>query len=470
MQTEAMLNTIDHQDLLAPLLDAVELDQLRSLLHCARACAAKWCEGEEDGAKKAELIARHHCLADTMLAVALKGGWGGGVPDLRGVLINRLFESPHPYLSHCEQVLPSEIPQALNQSMRRHLQYAEVLAGPSWGFYLQPIAADAGIVVGQMPGHGVEPAAVENLKERFYSGQDWPDLVGQMGRLIYEYGRGDLRRYAGFRIGEDGAKCILEPIRDFASFPLEWLEGNEARIEILEENTRNFLSGQRSHNVLVWGPRGGGKSTLIRAIIGKFYDSGLRALEITPSCYQDLSQIFALVRGRKQRFIGVLDNVSLDRGDGSLHLLSRVLDGGLEEWPKNLVFYATSNYKDLVDREGERPLGLGQMQMDDQHSNLINQSIRPEFYDPQQLQRLDEERALDDRFALKVFLDLPQKNQYQHMIVSYAHRAGIDIPEEDLLASFEVWRMRHNHDLVGGRTVRDFILAQMSGGQRRRED
>ncbi|MBT6623423.1 MAG: hypothetical protein HOB41_26435, partial [Gemmatimonadetes bacterium] len=71
MQTEAMLNTIDHQDLLAPLLDAVELDQLRSLLHCARACAAKWCEGEEDGAKKAELIAKHHCLADTLLAVAL---------------------------------------------------------------------------------------------------------------------------------------------------------------------------------------------------------------------------------------------------------------------------------------------------------------------------------------------------------------------------------------------------------------
>ena len=99
------------------------------------------------------------------------------------------------------------------------------------------------------------------------------------------------------------------------------------------------------------------------------------------------------------------------------------------------------------------------MQMDEQQPNLINRSIRPEFYDPQQLQRLDEERALDDRFALKVFLDLPHKTQYQQMVVSYARRAGINTPEDELLASFEVWRMRHNHDLVGGRTVRDFILA-----------
>ena len=72
---------------------------------------------------------------------------------------------------------------------------------------------------------------------------------------------------------------------------------------------------------------------------------------------------------------------------------------------------------------------------------------------------LDEERALDDRFALKVFLDLPRQSQYQSLVMSYARRAGIDEAEEDLLAAFEVWRMRHNHDMVGGRTARDFILA-----------
>ena len=265
----------------------------------------------------------------------------------------------------------------------------------------------------------------------------------------------------GLSLGRPGGQTSLEPIRTSRNFPSAGLEGNEARIQVLEENTRYFLDGYRAHNALIWGPRGGGKSTLIRALVGKFFDRGLRAVEISPSCYYLLPDLFALVRGRRQRFVGVLDNVSLDRGDSSLHLLSRMLDGGLEACPDNLIFYATSNYKDLVDREGERPQGLGQMQIDDERPNRVNQGIQAEFYDPQQLQRLDQERALDDRFALKVFLDLPSKQQYRAMVLSYARRAGIDLAAEDLLAAFEVWRMRHNHDLVGGRTARDFINAYL---------
>ena len=116
-----------------------------------------------------------------------------------------------------------------------------------------------------------------------------------------------------------GAKPSLEPIRHFAEFPLGWLEGNEARIQVLEENTRYLLAGYRAHNALIWGPRGGGKSTLIRALVGKFFDRGLRAIEISPSCYHLLPDLFTLIRGRRQRFVGVLDNVSLGRGDNSLH-------------------------------------------------------------------------------------------------------------------------------------------------------
>ena len=78
-------------------------------------------------------------------------------------------------------------------------------------------------------------------------------------------------------------------------------------------------------------------------------------------------------------------------------------------------------------------------------------------------------RALDDRFALKIFLDLPRRSQYQALVVSYARRAGIDEAEEDLLAAFEVWRMRHNHDLAGGRTARDFILAYLPKYERHKE-
>ena len=459
-QVEAMLAALDRFSSFSRLLKPAEIEQLRSLLRCAQACADRLVAGKQAQCAADELIAQHQRCSDTLLAAALNGDWGGGAPDLQGLLLNRLLDGKHPFLCACEEQSPVEVPAALRQVAYRDLQSAAALARPPWGIWLRLIGCDAEPLA-PMPGDGMEPAAVSQLKERFVRSEDWVGLVGALGCLIRTHGRGALRRFPAFRLVAKGAKPILEPIRHFAEFPLGWLEGNEARIQVLEENTRYFLAGYRAHNALIWGPRGGGKSTLIRALVGKFFNQGLRAVEISPSCYHLLPGLFALVRRRRQRFVGVLDNVSLGRGDDSLHLLSRMLDGGLEACPDNLVFYATSNYKDLVDREGERPQGLGQMQLDDEHPNRVNQGIQAEFYDPQQLQRLDQERALDDRFALKVFLDLPSRQQYRAMVLSYARRAGIDLPEEDLLAAFEVWRMRHNHDLVGGRTARDFIDAYL---------
>lgn len=459
-QVEAMLAALDRFSSLSRLLKPAEVEPLRSLLRCAHTCADSLVAGKQAQCAADELIAQHQRCSDALLAAALNGDWGGGAPDLQGLLLNRLLDGRHPFLLACEKQSPADVPAALHQVACRDLQSAAVLARPRWGIWLRLIGSDTEPLA-PMSGDGVEPAAVDQLRERFTCSEDWAGLAGELGCLIHEYGRGPLRRFPAFRLVGGGDKSILEPIRHFAEFPLGWLEGNGARIHVLEENTRHFLSGYRAHNALIWGPRGGGKSTLIRALIGQFFDRGLRAIEIDPSCYHLLPDLFALVRGRRQRFVGVLDNVSLIRGDNSLHLLSRVLDGGLEECPDNLVFYATSNYKDLVDREGERPQGLGQMQLDDERPNLINQGIQAEFYDPQQLQRLDQERALDDRFALKVFLDLPSRQQYHSMVLSYARRAGIDLPEEELLAAFEVWRMRHNHDLVGGRTARDFIVAYL---------
>ncbi len=459
-QVEAMLTALDRFSSFSRLLKPAEVEPLRSLLRYAHTCADRLMAGKQAQRTADELAAQHRRCSDVLLTAALNGDWGGGAPDLQGLLLNRLFDGRHSFLRACEEQAPADVPAALHQVACRDLQSAEVLAHPRWGIWLRLIGGDTEPLA-PISGDGVEPTAVDQLKERFACSEDWAGLAGELGCLIHEHGRGELRRFPAFRLGDREAKPILEPIRHFAEFPLGWLEGNGSRIQVLEENTRHFLAGYRAHNALIWGPRGGGKSTLIRALVRKFFDRGLRAIEICPSCYHLLPDLFTLVRGRRQRFVGVLDNVSLGRGDDSLHLLSRMLDGGLEACPDNLVFYATSNYKDLVDREGERPQGLGQMQIDDERPNRVNQGIQAEFYDPQQLQRLDQERALDDRFALKIFLDLPSRQQYRAMVLSYARRAGIDLLEEDLLAAFEVWRMRHNHDLVGGRTARDFIDAYL---------
>ena len=336
-QVEAMLAALDRFSSFSRLLEPAEMDQLRSLLRCVHTFADRQATGKEAQRTAGELAVQHQRCSDAFLAAALNGDWGGGTPDLQGLLLNRLLDGRHSFLCACEEQAPADVPAALRQVAYRDLQNASVLARPPWGIWLRLIGRDAEPLT-FMPGDGVEPAAVGQLKERFVRSEDWAELAGELGCLMHEHGRGALRRFPAFRlVGKEG-KPSLEPIRHFAEFPLGWLEGNEARIQVLEENTRHFLAGYRAHNALIWGPRGGGKSTLIRALVGKFFDRGLRAVEISPSCYHLLPDLFALIRGRRQRFVGVLDNVSLDRGDNSLHLLSRMLDGGLEACPDNLVF------------------------------------------------------------------------------------------------------------------------------------
>ena len=398
--------------------------------------------------------------------------------DSGEVLLDRLLDDGHLFLRQCESRSMAQLQPELVELMKADLRILQELARADLAGWMKGICdremgwdgrepvAEGGI---ELPGGSAgspwdTSADLELLKQRFRQAVDWADLVGELAGFVFKHGRGKFRGCPAFRLrpGAEAQKLELEPIREFATFPLDWLEGNRERIEIVERNTRNLLDGYRASNVLIWGPRGCGKSSLIRGLITKYYTRGLRGIEIPPEAYGHIPDLFEMVRGRREYFIGVLDNISMQRRESSIHTMARVLDGCLVYLPQNLVFYATSNYKDLIDREGERPGGLGRMQLDEVDAgagpNLVNQGVQPEFYDPQQAERLDEQRAMDDRFALKVFMDLPRRKEYEQMVLSYAHRAGIEMDETELLAAFNIWRMRHNHDLVGGRTARDFIV------------
>ena len=390
---------------------------------------------------------------------------------LQEVFLDLLLEDDHLFfrqaeIHHCAALHPH-----LVEAMQGDLRILQKLAQADWSIWMERLCGLAceeepggnRVNCGQNGGRPTWELSVEreNLKRSFFRSGDWGERVGDLAGFVYAHGHGIFRGCPVFRLRPPGQQAILEPIGGFVPFPLDWIEANGDKIEVVERNTLKFLQGSKANNVLIWGTRGCGKTTLIRGLIAKYYREGLRGIEISPPTYARLPDLFNLVRGRRESFVGVLDNISLAGRDESLHLLSSVLEGGLEQVPQNLVFYATSNFKDLVDREGAPNKERGRMQMDegaDDEPNLVNQGRQPVVYDPQQAERQDEQRALDDRFALKVFIDMPRKTEYEHMVLSYARRAGINMDQEKLLASFRVWCMRHNHDLVGGRTARDFIV------------
>ena len=332
------------------------------------------------------------------------------------------------------------------------LKILGTIAAGAWNRWLEL----AGVVPLSLPAaSGPKPERRgQQLLRELRESWNWGELVEPIAEYLQTGGDA-----AVYRLGSKGHP--LQPIAHFADFDLDWLQGNEDRIAVIERNTKRLLAGQAANNVLIWGPRGCGKSSLIRGLITRYYDRGLRGIEINPEVCSRIPELFSAVRSEPRFYLGVLDNISMSSHDPGVHTLARTLDGCLEAKPDNLVFYATSNYKDLVDREGERVQGLGplQMQLSEAQQSLVNQGRRPDFYDPQQQQRLDEQRALDDRFALKVFMDFPTAEAYEKIVLFYARQNGVPTSGDDeLLEAFNGWRMRHNHDLVGGRTARDFAV------------
>ena len=376
-------------------------------------------------------------------------------------LLGRILDSYHPFLVACERMKPSDISPRLIGHFRRDLRAIEALAKPRWETFIEShckafYVSDRGRERYPTELNSQSWTDRRELLTTMRKKGDWEAFWEEIGVYVHTHYLPPFRAVKAFSICHKPA-VHLHPIGAFDEFDLGILGGNEDRIKVIMKNTHCFVRGHKAHNVLIWGNRGGGKSSLVRGLICHFKDQGLRALEIVPDDYSVLPEIFEIVRDRPERYIGVLDNISLERGDPALGQLSRVLEGGLIAMPDNLIFYATSNYKDLVDRKGEKRQGLGVMQMDEDDEARTIQGKRPDFYDPQQHQRLDELRAIDDRFALKVYVDTLRKEQYESILFSYARKAGIICPNDELLRAFNKWSMQHNHDLVGGRTARDFI-------------
>ena len=250
-----------------------------------------------------------------------------------------------------------------------------------------------------------------------------------------EYGVGKFGLHKAFRIdhGKKGAK--IRPILNIAHVKLDDLVGYEIPKQKLIDNTEAFGEGRAANNCLLFGYAGTGKSSSIKAIANAYYDRGLRIIEIYKHQFRDLNDVIAQIKNRNYKFIIYMDDLSFEDFETEYKYLKAVIEGGLEKKPDNVLIYATSNRRHLVrerfsDKEDRN---------DDLHTN----------------DTVQEKLSLVARFGVTIFFDSPDKKQFQDIVTVLAERAGITMPQEELLAEANKWEL--NHGGLSGRCAQQFI-------------
>ncbi|MDD2789150.1 MAG: ATP-binding protein [Sulfurimonas sp.] len=176
-------------------------------------------------------------------------------------------------------------------------------------------------------------------------------------------------------------KEFLKPVQQIEALTFDDLIGIHRQKEALIENTERFLDALPSNNVLLWGARGTGKSSLIKALINTYAAKGLRIIEIDRDDLDDLIEIADMIRHLPYKFIIFCDDLSFDEGEKGYKGLKRILEGSIESPPENVKIYATSNRRHLMpeyqsDNEGTTLGNDGEIHYSDSVEEKISLSDR----------------------------------------------------------------------------------------------
>jgi uncharacterized protein len=222
----------------------------------------------------------------------------------------------------------------------------------------------------------------------------------------------------------DASASALVPDPKVSRVSLELLKGVDSVRDILLQNTLQFARGHGANNALLWGARGMGKSSLVKAIhahVNASGETGLGRLILVEIAREDLESLPVLMRtiAREEfRFIVFCDDLSFARDEASYKSLKTILEGGLEGRPGNVLFYATSNRRHLMARE---------MIENERHS-----AINPN-------EAIDEKISLSDRFGLWLGFHNCDQPTFLAMIRSYADHYGLEVDDETLHARAIEW-------------------------------
>ena len=270
------------------------------------------------------------------------------------------------------------------------------------------------------------------LAKRFNEDNTPEDMKNTLTDFYKEYGVGKFGLHKAFRIEESEDGAVIVPILNIAHVNLDDLVGYDIPKKKLTDNTDAFVQGKKANNCLLFGDAGTGKSSSIKAIANAYYEQGLRIIEVYKHQFKYLNDVIAQIKNRNYKFIIYMDDLSFEDFEIEYKYLKAVIEGGLEKKPNNILIYATSNRR-----------------------HLVNETISERENNLHLTDTMQEKLSLVARFGVTIFFGMPDKKEYQNIVRVLAKRNNINLDDDTLMLEANKWEMSHGG--FSGRSAQQFV-------------
>lgn len=343
-------------------------------------------------------------------------------------LIHCILQDDNPFTRQVQKTSIEQLPESLIIAVKQDLQILQNVYNCStqeirdWVRQLSPL-----------PDTIIAWDLANSINNFLQTEQNWTDSLAHLAIYYRHHGIGIMGQYLALRWQKEQLIGIPQPD------PIQLTEiiGYESQKKAIVKNTEFLLAGHPALNILLYGSRGSGKSSLVKALLSEYSDRGLRLIEVSKSELQNLPTIVEKVRDLPQKFIIFVDDLSFEEDDDAFKALKVVMEGSLTARANNLVVYATSNRRHLI-REFF--------------------SDRPRPSDADEIHSWDntqEKLSFSDRFGLTLTFEPANQDKYLNIVNSLAQQANLAIDKSELEFRAKQWATRGNGR--SGRTAKQFI-------------